>query len=86
MLHFLPIVSLVAGLVVVLGFFVVATIRRDPRWGINFRRAHCANCHAAQPLVRRPRNERQAMWGGTTCPQCGAELDKWGDVVKLSGR
>ena len=39
-------------------------------------RTMCPACGAAFPAVHRPRNVRQAMWGGWTCEQCGAEFDR----------
>jgi hypothetical protein len=24
---------------------------------------------------------RQALWGGSTCPSCGTEIDKWGRIA-----
>ena len=40
----------------------------------------CPRCSHDLPLIRTPKNFRQAMWGGWTCPGCGAELDKWGRI------
>jgi hypothetical protein len=25
---------------------------------------------------------RQAMWGGSSCTSCGAEIDKWGREIQ----
>ena len=47
----------------------------SPRNGSEF---VCAVCGQALPLVRRPRNRRQVLWGGWTCPNCGTELDRRG--------
>ncbi len=41
----------------------------------------CPRCGHPLPLLRRPKNLRQAMWGGTTCQGCQTELDKWGRIV-----
>ena len=38
----------------------------------------CAVCGQALPLVRRPSNRRQFLWGGWTCPNCGTEVDRRG--------
>ena len=67
------------GLVVLV---VRATIRRTGRWGINLRARTCPVCGMPSPGVRLPHSLRQALWGGWTCTQCGAELDKWG--VKIA--
>jgi hypothetical protein len=41
-------------------------------------RPKCGKCGADLPVVRTPKNARQAMLGGCTCPKCGAELDRTG--------
>jgi hypothetical protein len=38
--------------------------------------ARCPACGAAFPSVRRPKNIRQATWGGWTCESCGTEFDR----------
>jgi transposase len=42
----------------------------------------CPRCGVAQIGIRKPANLRQFLWGGYTCPGCGAELDRWGKPVK----
>jgi predicted RNA-binding Zn-ribbon protein involved in translation (DUF1610 family) len=69
--------TLAAGSVVV----VRDTIRRRGRWGINLRRVHCPACGESAPVIRKPKNRRQALWGGWTCEACGLECDKWGRTV-----
>lgn len=44
--------------------------------------AKCAECGEPMPLVRRPANRRQMLWGGWTCAKCGCELDRSGRKVK----
>src|SRR5271163_3243269 len=58
------------------------TIRQRGKWGINFRRASCTECGEPMPLVRRPANFQEMLWGGWTCSECGFELDKWGKPVE----
>lgn len=42
----------------------------------------CPACGApCGGLIRRPRNLRQALWGGYTCAACSCEYDKWGRRV-----
>lgn len=45
----------------------------------------CPTCGQPIPVVRRPTNWRQALWGGWTCTRCGAELDRWGRRVGQAG-
>ena len=70
--------SLAIGLVLV----VRDTLRQRGRWGINLKPAVCTQCGAPMPMVRKPANWRQALWGGGTCPECGFELDKWGRPIE----
>jgi hypothetical protein len=55
--------------------------RRKGDFGLSFRRRKCPGCGAALPVFRRPLNERQRLYGGTTCKSCGLESDKWGQPV-----
>ena len=79
----------VAALAVVMAFGLVTgaflvirdTVRKRGRWGINLRRVQCPECGEPAPGIRLPKNGRQALWGGCTCEQCGAEYDKWGRAI-----
>jgi hypothetical protein len=51
------------------------------RWGINLEAVSCPRCKTPLPGLREPRSLRQALWGGWTCPVCGAGVDKWGREV-----
>jgi hypothetical protein len=52
-------------------------------FGLLFRKSPvCPDCQTVIPRVRMPRNVRQAMWGGATCPKCGCEVDAKGRKVK----
>jgi hypothetical protein len=75
--------SLVVFGLLAAGAFLVArdTIRQRGRWGICLRKATCLKCGEPAPLVRMPANWDQTLWGGWTCPQCGFELDKFGNPV-----
>ncbi len=86
--------TLLAGIVIALGLLVFAalavgaflvirdTVRGRGNWGMNFRPpGSCPECGAPMPVVRVPRSTRQALWGGWTCGECGAEIDKWGKVI-----
>lgn len=58
------------------------TIRKRGKWGINLTPGPCLQCGTPVPIIRKPANWQQAMWGGWTCPECGLELDKWGRPVE----
>ena len=38
----------------------------------------CGKCAEPMPLNRLPKNRKQMLWGGWTCPKCGTELDRSG--------
>jgi len=57
----------------------------ENRWGINTDPVFCPRCKAPLPKLREPGSLRQALWGGWTCPVCGAGVDKWGREVAVAG-
>src|SRR5712691_6834362 len=63
------------------GLLLVAygTVARN-RWGINLAPASCPNCNTLLTGTHKQKKHslKHAMWGGYTCPVCGAEIDKWG--------
>jgi ssDNA-binding Zn-finger/Zn-ribbon topoisomerase 1 len=69
---------LLVGLILV----ITSTCRRKGKWGINLTDVVCPKCGQALPKIRKPVNLRQFLWGGTTCSNCGAEVDKWGNEIK----
>ena len=42
----------------------------------------CPNCGEPLPMMRKPTNTRQMMWGGWTCTRCDAELDRSARVIR----
>lgn len=71
------VIALAAGAALV----IRDTLRGRGRWGVNLQPVHCPKCGQRAPGIRRPKNRQQALWGGCTCEQCGAEYDKWGQSV-----
>jgi len=69
-----------ALIVLAVAFVVFASVRRN-KLGVNLKAAHCPQCDAAMPAVRKPTSLSQFLWGGWTCPQCGTSMDKWGRRV-----
>jgi len=51
------------------------------RFGANFSPITCPSCNTTLPSRRTPQNMRQFWWGGGYCPNCGAEVDKWGRML-----
>jgi RNase P subunit RPR2 len=62
-------------------FFVRAS-KNKSKLGINLKRVYCPVCGTKQSIVRMPESVDQALYGGTTCPKCHANLDKYGEVIK----
>ncbi len=82
MLILLPIAGLfVLVLLVGLGLVIRGTVRRKGNWGINLKLGNCPCCGEPTAPIRVPKNLRQALWGGSTCHNCGLEYDKWGNAV-----
>lgn len=55
--------------------------RNQSKWGINLNRVNCPVCQTQQPIMRVPKGRDQILWGGTTCPKCQTNLDKYGKIV-----
>ena len=76
------IIALVIGVIAVL---LLAMIKKNSRFsdlGINLGRVYCPKCNHKQPIMRKPKNERQALFGGYTCKNCDTEMDKFGTEIK----
>tara|TARA_B100000929_G_scaffold265418_1_gene232461 strand:+ start:335 stop:598 length:264 start_codon:yes stop_codon:yes gene_type:complete len=61
-------------------------IKKDSKYahlGINLNRIYCPICGKKQPIVRKPNNERQTLYGGNTCQNCDTEMDKFGTEIKV---
>ena len=41
----------------------------------------CPRCGTPLPQTRKPSSFRQGLWGGWTCPQCAAEVDRHGREI-----
>jgi hypothetical protein len=75
------------SLVVIFGLLAVGWVvvaygtAAKKRWGINLEPLSCPRCSTLLPRMREPRSLRQALWGGWTCPVCGAGVDRCGREV-----
>jgi hypothetical protein len=47
--------------------------------GINLDRVKCPKCNTPLPIIRKPKNQTQVLFGGWTCHCCGCEVDKYGN-------
>jgi len=61
--------------------FVIAASLAKSKWGINLSEVSCPSCGEPQPRIRQPTSRRQRLWGGSTCPKCACEMDKWGKRI-----
>jgi len=74
-------VSILGILIGVVLFLFFTLIKKDSKYsklGINLKRVYCPKCNLKQPIIRKPTNERQILYGGYTCKNCGTEMDKYG--------
>lgn len=77
-------VAIVVGVLGVgIGLVAWGTVTKN-RWGINLEPNNCPRCKAVVPPVRTPQSTRQMLWGGSTCSECDAEMNKWGQ--ELTGK
>jgi hypothetical protein len=65
-------------------FACIKGVQTQDNWGINLARVKCPRFGAKMPIMRFPTSQRQALWGGGTCRQCGCEVDKWGREIGKS--
>lgn len=61
--------------------FYVFLNRRRHLIGFHFGTIHCPKCSETVPRTRKPRSVRQELYGGWTCINCGAEMDKLGTDI-----
>jgi hypothetical protein len=50
-------------------------------FSIVFRKVKCSYCQFELSYFRFPKNLRQLLWGGYSCPNCKNELDKFGGKI-----
>ena len=66
---------------ILVGYFLFKIWPKSGKMGINTKTVTCPRCGLKAPMVRKPKNIRQALWGGWTCAQCKCEFDKYGSEV-----
>ena len=72
----------IIGIVLFLGLFLIKKDSKYSKFGIKLGSVYCPKCNLKQPLVRKPVNENQALYGGHTCKNCKTEMDKYGTEIK----
>jgi len=73
------IITILLVIGVTIGFYMAT--KNKTKLGINLKSVYCPVCGMKQPRIRIPKNTQQLLYGGTTCPGCGAKLDKYGDII-----
>jgi hypothetical protein len=74
--------------IIITGFilYLIIASKNKSKFGINLKRVHCPVCNTKQPIIRKPGNVEQALYGGTTCPKCQTNLDKYGNVINATNK
>ncbi len=69
--------------VIAIGFIIYLRIasKNKSKLGINLNAVYCPKCETKQPRIRVPKNASQLLYGGTTCPKCQTNLDKYGNII-----
>jgi len=70
-----------AVIIICVVIWLVIASKNKSKFGINLKRVYCPICGTKQPFIRFPTNLNQMLYGGTTCPKCHANLDKYGKVI-----
>ena len=43
----------------------------------------CPKCNMVQPQLRKPADLHETLWGGWTCGNCGAKMNRRGKLRKV---
>ncbi|QIE58764.1 hypothetical protein G5B37_04070 [Rasiella rasia] len=74
-------IGLFGGIVLLILLTFIKKDSKYAKFGIKLKRVYCPNCNLKQPIMRKPANQRQALFGGYTCKNCGVEMDKYGTEI-----
>ncbi|MEL1247159.1 hypothetical protein [Flavobacterium helocola] len=75
-------IGIIVGLLMFVSLVFVKKDSKFSKFGINIGRVYCPKCNLKQPIIRKPANERQVLYGGYTCKNCNTEMDKYGIEIK----
>lgn len=68
-----------------LGAFIWRQTKAKGRWGLgSIAGKNCPRCGTVLPAIRKPASMQQVLWGGSTCPNCGCKVDKYGREITPS--
>jgi hypothetical protein len=68
-------------LILALVIYQIKATKNKSKFGINLKTNYCPLCNTRQAKIRLPNSLSQAMFGGSTCPKCKTNLDKYGNVI-----
>ena len=66
---------------VFLGYTLFLIWPKTGKMGINTKTVSCPRCGLKAPILRRPANLKEVLWGGWTCTQCKCKFDKYGSKI-----
>jgi ssDNA-binding Zn-finger/Zn-ribbon topoisomerase 1 len=72
---------LIATIIICVVIWLRIASKNKSKFGVNLKRIYCPVCNTKQPIIRMPGNGNQFLYGGTTCPKCHTNLDKYGNVI-----
>ncbi len=78
MVHYLSIIFIIVVLPAAMGFALFKIWPKTGKMGINTKSVNCPRCESKAPVIRKPANMRQVLWGGYTCARCKCEFHKYG--------
>lgn len=74
----LLIISLGALLPIIVIAILFKVWPRSGKIGLTTQTVYCPDCGQKAPMIRKPMNLRQLLWGGWTCRECACEFDRYG--------
>jgi RNase P subunit RPR2 len=72
------VIGIIIGIVMLVFMTFIKKDSKNSHLGINLKRIYCPKCNEKQPIIRKPANQKEALYGGNTCKNCGTEMDKYG--------
>jgi hypothetical protein len=74
-------IVITAAIIFCVFVWLIMASKNKSKMGINLSKVCCPVCNTQQPIIRMPVNRNQFLYGGTTCPHCHTNLDKYGKII-----
>ncbi|MCP9764755.1 hypothetical protein [Lacihabitans soyangensis] len=68
-------------MILALVIYQIKATKNKSKFGINLKTNYCPICNTRQPKIRFPNSLSQALFGGSSCPNCKSHLDKYGNII-----